>query len=277
MRKIYSFIAGIICITSGVLAQPTVFYTNLSSTTSPALTNSRLSLNDLGSFRQTRFQTTAAPAPATQTYAFHIGTPGAPDYNANWRPYNRADATGTPYALNAVTVPATVVNSARYNSFGGGTDGNLAALANTTYYTVNTQENTGSDNLSAIWSTTFNPVTFSGITQSPLAGSVNPGNTVDVNITSSAGLGSGENVFVRYSTNGYVTSSVVQATFVSTAGFATLPGQPAGAVVSYYIFSSNRTLAQLAAIVATAGIGQPVMICLRSTLITMQVPTILIP
>jgi trimeric autotransporter adhesin len=257
MRKIY-FLLFIVCsiISLGIAAQPTVFYTNLTSTTSPALTNSRLNLADLGAFRQCRFQTTAAPAPATQTYAFHTGTDAAPDYNNNWRPYIPADATGIAYALNTVTVPATVLNSARWNTGGGGTDGNLAALANTTYYTVNIQENAAADNLSAIWSTTFNPVTFSGVTQTPLAGSVNPGNTVTVNITSSAALGTGENVFVRYSTNGFATSSLAQATFVATAGTAVIPGLVSGTNVSYYIFSSNRSLAQLNAIVGTAGIGQ---------------------
>ncbi len=257
MRKIY-FLLFIVCsiISLGIAAQPTVFYTNLTSTTSPALTNSRLNLSDLGTFRQCRFQTTVAPAPATQTYAFHTGTDAVPNYSNNWRPYTPADATGIAYALNTVTVPATVLNSSRWNTGGGGTDGNLAALANTTYYTVNIQENAAADNLSAIWSTTFNPVTFSGITQAPLAGSVNPGNTVTVNITSSAALGTGENVFVRYSTNGFATSSLAQATFVATAGTAVIPGLAAGTNVSYYIFSSNRTLAQLNAIVATAGIGQ---------------------
>ncbi len=257
MRKIYSlFIVVMLVFSVTIVAQPTVFYTNLTSTTNPALTNSRLNLTDLGAFRQTRFQTTVAPAPAPQTYAFHTGTDVSPNYNDNWRPYTPADATGIAYALNTVTVPSTVVNSARYNSGGGGTDGNLAALANNTYYTVNIQENAGSDNLSAIWATTFNPVTFSAVTQAPIAGSVNPGNPVTVSITASAALGTGENVFVRYSTNGYTTSSVVQATFVATAGTAVIPGQLSGANVSYYIFSSNRSLAQLTTIVGTAGIGQ---------------------
>jgi trimeric autotransporter adhesin len=255
MRKFYMSGIALLLVIAG-FAQPTVFFTNLTSTTNPVLTSSRLSLTDLGTFRQCRFQTTAAPTPATQTYAFHIGTPGSPDYNANWRPYNMGDATGIAYALNTVTVPATVANSARYNGFGGGNDGNLAALANNTYYTVNIQENAGIDNLSAIWSTTFNPATYSGITQTPAAGSVNPGNTVDVNITSSGTLGSGENVYVRYSANAFVNSYVVQATFVGTSGFATLPGQASGVTVSYYIFSSNRSLAQLNTIVSTTGIGQ---------------------
>ena len=231
-----------ITINSG-FAQPTVFYTNVSSTVSPALTNSRLNLNDVGAFRQTRFQTTAVPAPATQTYAFHTGTATSPDYSNNWRPYTFGDGTGISYALNTVTVPSTVLNSARWNTGGGGNDGNLEALSNNTYYTVNIQENAAANNLSAIWSTSFNPVTFSAVTQSPLNGSVGPGGPVTVNITSSTSLGSGENVFVRYSTNGFTTSNIVQATFTATAGTAIIPGQLTGITVSYYIFSSNRTLA----------------------------------
>jgi trimeric autotransporter adhesin len=257
MRKIYSlFIVVMLVFSVTIVAQPTVFYTNLTSTTNPALTNSRLNLNDLGAFRQTRFQTTVAPAPAPQTYAFHTGTDASPDYSNNWRPYIPADATGIAYALNTVTVPSTVVNSARYNSGGGGTDGNLAALANNTYYTVNIQENAGADNLSAIWATTFNPVTFSAVTQAPTAGSVNPGNPVTVSFTASVAPNASEFVYVRYSTNGFATSGLAQASFVTTAGTAVIPGQLAGANVSYYIFSSSRTLAQLNAIIGTAGIGQ---------------------
>ncbi len=160
-------------------AQPTVFYTNVSSTVSPALTNSRLNLNDVGAFRQTRFQTTAAPAPATQTYAFHTGTATSPDYSNNWRPYTFGDGTGISYALNTVTVPSTVLNSARWNTGGGGNDGNLEALSNNTYYTVNIQENAAANNLSAIWSTSFNPVTFSAVTQSPLNNAVGSGGAGD--------------------------------------------------------------------------------------------------
>jgi Secretion system C-terminal sorting domain len=257
MRKIYFMLFAVCSMLSlSITGQPTVFYTNLTSTTSPVLTNSRLNLTDLGAFRQTRFQTTNTPAPGTQTYAFHVGTDAAPDYNNNWRPYIPADATGIVYALNVVTVPSTVVNSARYNSGGGGTDGNLAALANNTYYTVNIQENATADNLSAIWSTTFNPVTFSGIVQAPVAGSVAPGIPVAVSITASVAPAFGENVFVRYSTNGFVTSSVSQASFTGTTGTALLPGQTAGTNVSYYIFSSNRSITQLATIVGTTGIGQ---------------------
>jgi hypothetical protein len=257
MKKIYLFIFTACIISTGVIAQPTVFYTNLTSATTPALSNSRMALTDLGAFRQCRFQTNAAPAPATLTYAFHIGSTAAPDYNANWRPYTPADATGIAYALNTVTVPSATVNSARYNSFSGGTDGNLAALATATYYTVNTQENAGSDNLSAIWGTSFNPVTFSGVVQAPLAGAVNPGNLVTVTFNASVAPNASEFVYVRYSTNGFATSSIVQAGFVTTVGTAFIPAQVAGTNLSYYIFSSSRTAAQLAAIVATAGVGEP--------------------
>lgn len=257
MKKLHHLLLGVMCLASiSAWAQPTVFYTNLTSTTSPALTNSRLSLTDMGAFRQCRFQTTAAPAPATQTYAFHIGSPVAPNYDANWRPYTVGDATGVAYALNTVVIPGTTANSARYNSFGGGVDGNLSALATSTFYTVNIQENSGTDNLSAIWSTTFNPATFSGISQLPANGSVTPGSVVTVSITSSVALGVGENVFVRYSTNGYLTSGVAQASFTGTTGTAFIPGFNAGTAVSYYIFSSNRSLAQLNTIVGTSGIGQ---------------------
>jgi surface protein len=239
-----------------MVAQPTTFYTNLTSTTTPAAVNSRFALTDLGAFRQTRFQTTATPAPAIQTYAFHIGTPAAPNYNPCWRPYNTGDATGIGYALNTIVVSSSVVNSARYNTSGGGVDGNLSALANNTYYTVNTQENATANNLSAIWATAFNPVSFSTITQAPAVTQVTATDGVKVFITTSAAPAIGENVFLRYSTNNFLTSSAVQFTFSGTSGSAVIPAQPLSTVVRYYVFSTNQSAAQLTTLAGTAGILQ---------------------
>ncbi len=255
-KKLYCNIIAFVITISYIFAQPAVFHTNLTSSTNPALSNSRLTLNDLGAFRQVRFQTTATPAPAPQTYAFHAGTTGTPDYSTCWRPYNTSDATITPYTLNTVSVVGSIANTARHNTSGGGVDGNLSALANNTYYTVNIQENPTANNLSAIWATSYNPVNIINVIQSPAMAQVTATDPVKVTVTTNLAPASGENMFVRYTTNNFATSAIVQLSFTGVTGRATIPAQPLSTNVKYYIFSSSRTSAQLATIVGTANILQ---------------------
>ena len=52
-------------------------------------------------------------------------------------------------------------------------------------------------------------------------------------------------MFVRYSTNSFTSSNLVQAAFSGTSGVAQIPAQTAGATVAYYVFSSNKTSTQI--------------------------------
>ena len=226
-------------------AQPTVLYTSLTTTT-PSPSNSRFALSTVGGFKQARFQSNQTATSGAQTWAFHQGTTGSTDYSSNWRPYT----AGNTLSVNTY-IPVGFANGARFNG-GGGSDGQLPAITSGNYYTFNVS-NTSSDNTMQLLETNFSPKTISSVTNSGTPASVN--NTVLVTVTASAAPSTGENVFVRYTTNSYTASTLVQVYFASgaTTGTAMIPCQSAAAAVSYYVYSSNKTKAQIDADVTTYG------------------------
>jgi hypothetical protein len=255
-----SFLFLILAFTSAIaFAQPTVLYSSVFATntnTTPNSTNQRFDLNTVGGFKQVRFLANTVPG-GTNTWAYHIGTAAAPDYTTCYRPYNGADAAGA-ISLNNYIQPNTNVNAARCNG-GGGVDGNLPTLTAGNYYTFNVTNNSGACggciaapssggtcNSMAILETSYNPVTISGFTQAP-----GTFGSLVVSITTGATPSAGENIFVRYTINGYVNSTIVQATGAGTAWSATIPWQ--SAAVSYYVYTSNKTLATINADVTTNG------------------------
>ena len=112
-------------------------------------------------------------------------------------------------------IPTSFANGARYNT-GGGADGLLPVITSGNYYTFNVSNNSAADNIMALLETTFNPITVSTVAQNPGTGVVNSTAPVTVTITTSAAPASGENVFLRYTTNGYTASTLVQFTFSGT-------------------------------------------------------------
>jgi hypothetical protein len=81
--------------------------------------------------------------------------------------------------------------------------------------------------------------TVSSVAQSPLAAAVNSVSAVTVTATLSGSLATGQGIWMRYTTNNYVASTVVQLTGSGTTYTGTIPAQAAGANVSYYVFSSG--------------------------------------
>jgi hypothetical protein len=96
-----------------------------------------------------------------------------------------------------------------------------------------------------LFETSAAPVIVSNVSQSPLVGSVTTGNTVTINATTSANLPTGQGVFLRYSTNNFSTSTVVNMTGADSSYSATIPSgtNTAGANVVYYVFTSGGTTA----------------------------------
>lgn len=226
-------------------AQPNILYTSLTSTT-PAPNNSRFAINDLGLFRQVRFQANQSIAASTATWAYHRGTTSVPDYNNNWRP----NTAGNTISINTY-IPTSFANGAKYNSGGGGADGLLPIITSGNYYTFNVLENIAAlDNPSEILETTYQPINL--ISQS-LVAPITTNNGAFLTVTASATPNAAEYVYVRYSTDGYATSSIVPVVFSSVTGTTTLPCFAGGTNVRYYYFSSNKTAAQLATDVAAYG------------------------
>ncbi|RXR20349.1 MopE-related protein, partial [Flavobacterium stagni] len=227
--------------TFALAQRPTVLYTSLSATT-PASSNARFTLNTLtSSHKQIRFQSQQTLPSGNATWAFHQGTTATPDYTNCWRPYTANNV------LSANTfIPVGFANGARYNSSSGGVDGQLPAITNGNYYTFNVTNNATSDNLMQLLETNYNPVLISGVAQT----SGTYGSRV-VTITTSGIPNAAENIFIRYSTNAYVSSTLIQATGSGTTWTATIPWQ--AAAVSFYAYTSNKTITEINADVASYG------------------------
>lgn len=175
----------------------------------------------------TRWQATwQASATATQQFLFTSGP------------------SGNPYANKWANVTPVVFNSYQTYVFGGGTN-NTINVTNGRYYTLNWRD-AGYTNTQAVFMETNNaPVTISGTSQSPLVGNVTPADNVVITVTTSAALSPQEKVYIRYTTNSYASSSLVEATMSGNSGTATIPAQPDGTTIQYYPFTSTATIAQI--------------------------------
>jgi len=126
-----------------------------------------------------------------------------------------------------------------YTSGGWDHDLNFAIQANY-YYTFITGKNALSNNDMSVIETSFNPVDITNVTQNP--SSVQTAQNVTVTVSVSGSLGSGEHVFVRYSQDSWATSGFLEVTNfnITNQGIVTIPGKPAGIIISYYALSTNQ-------------------------------------
>ncbi len=190
-------------------------------------------LTDLGTFRQARL---LAGTNSTGTFEF----PATCSYPGDiWRPY----VGGSPQSVfNAILAPNPGGNfGALYNSGNGGASGNVAAVTSGRYYTFNIRELAAPNNLHfSILETNFNPVVLSSVTSAW----GNYGTRV-VTVTAAAAPSSGENVYVRYTTDSYVTSTIIPVSFVGATGTATIPTLAQNASVSFYVYSSNKSVSAI--------------------------------
>lgn len=90
-----------------------------------------------------------------------------------------------------------------------------------------------------VMETSAEPVTLTIDGQSPPVQMVSDDDTVLVSFTLSAAPCAEEHVYLRYSTDSWVTSSIVEATLTGATGEATIPAQAAEATVEYYIFTTT--------------------------------------
>ena len=123
---------------------------------------------------------------------------------------------------------------------GGGWEHNLEFnMNNGNYYTFIVGVNSGSNNDMSILETTYNPKTITSVSQLPIL--ADDGHVVTVTATLSGALNSGEYAFVRYSTDGWTSSSLLAMSLVSGSNYsATIPIQSLGTSVSYYVLTSNN-------------------------------------
>ncbi len=194
-------------------------------------------LEDLGIYKRLKVVATQNSTNGTWEFPALCSFPG----NV-YRPYTSGTA---PIPFNAIIPPIPGTAAALYNSGNGGASGNLSPITNGRLYTFNIQ-NTFSVSASpyfCVLETDYTPVTIPTVTQVPNVNAIGPNNVVEVTISCSSSPSPGENVFVRYTTDNFASTAIVQASFIGATGKATIPNFPFGTNVKYYVYSSSKTKA----------------------------------
>ena len=235
MKRFYLLLFLVVGCKLGLLAQP--FALSLNNVNGAPYTCTWL--EDLGTYKRLRVQANQDALNATWEL------PQTCDFPGNvWRPYTSDEATPIPY--NVVIPPTPSTYGALWNANNGGAPGRFSSITNGNYYTFNVENITCTSGLCnsphiGVLETPYLPVTFPTVTQFPLADAVGQDMTVTITVTSSAPPI--ENVFLRYTINEYVNTTIIPVSFNGTTGTATIPGFPQGTTVKYYIYSSNKSQA----------------------------------
>jgi hypothetical protein len=123
-----------------------------------------------------------------------------------------------------------------------GAANNNITLVNGKWYTMNYEDLGYVDTRAIFMETSSEPIDINTVS---VPASVAANTPATINVGLSDVKSPEENIFLRYSTDAWVTSLLLPVTVTGTSGTATIPGQVDGTVVSYYAFSS--TLATITA------------------------------
>ena len=128
------------------------------------------------------------------------------------------------------------MNTVQSYSFGAGTN-NSITLTNGMWYTVNFADSGYKSTNAVFMETSAQPVTITNVSDN-YSGA---GNDVLVNITLSGAKSTEEHVFIRYTTDGWATSSFIEATGSGTDYSATIPGSDINGTAdnSYYVMTTT--------------------------------------
>lgn len=138
---------------------------------------------------------------------------------------------------------ASVTFNTQTDWFADGGDGTYNQTNGRFYTFIIRDVASGSNTRGYVFETSAAPVSVSSVTQSPIAGSVATGNAVTITATTSANLPTGQGVFLRYSTNNFTSSTILNMTGSASTYTATIPAtaNTLGANVVYYVFTSGGT------------------------------------
>ncbi|HPS62550.1 MAG TPA: T9SS type A sorting domain-containing protein [Bacteroidales bacterium] len=117
-----------------------------------------------------------------------------------------------------------------------GSNNNVITVVNGKWYTMNWEDNNYTNTRAIFMETSAEPVQITNVT---IPVTVYAGDSVIITITVSQTPSPEERFFLRISTDDWNSSYVRAVTMNGTSGTATIPGQPAGTGVSYYVFSST--------------------------------------
>ncbi len=208
-------------------------------------------MTDKGSFYQKRLQETGTTGSGTRKWEFN-----ADSYYNTWRAPNT-----TPINIaghNQIIAPSSSTASAYFrNSYGGGDGARLQATTNGNYYTFNLTKyyvsaNVYNNQLMEVLETSYNPKSISGAVVTFTISKGNYGAT-DVNLSSLPTFSTGEYMYCRYTNNSYASSELIQVVPSGASASITIPSQVPGTSISFYFYTSNKTLAQINADVVSVG------------------------
>jgi hypothetical protein len=148
-------------------------------------------------------------------------------------PWLFASGGSDPWGNKWANVNVTM-NTLQLYTIGGATD-NSITLTNGKWYTMNFQDAGYVSTRAIFMETSAQPVDIASVSVPAV---VDPGNPVVITVTLSQAPSVEELFYVRYSTDGWVTSGLLAVSMTGTSGTAIIPGLPAGTFVSYYAFSS---------------------------------------
>ena len=150
--------------------------------------------------------------------------------------------SGNPYQNKWAGVVPVSLNTLQDYQFNSGSDNNIT-VTNGRWYTMNFRDNGYNPTQAIFMETSGAPVSINTVSQLPLAANVTPSDAVTVSINTSATPSAEERFFVRYTTDNYTTSTLVQFSMTGSSGTAVIPAQANGTTVFYYILSSTLTAA----------------------------------
>lgn len=180
---------------------------------------------ELITFRTRRYTTTVHCAedgdftPGTYNFLFTSG-PLANPFQNKW--------------ANVVVAP----NVIQPTVFQGPNDNNIVAEDNT-YYTINFRDNGYANSEVAFLLTSQMPVEFTSISTFP--NQVEAGESVNISATLDATPSNDQFFYLLYSTNNFTSSNLVSLTVNGSTVSGTIPAQPEGSTVRFYLFSSSRS------------------------------------
>ena len=141
---------------------------------------------------------------------------------------------GNPFANKwaGVTIDENTLQNYSYQ----GADDNNVTLTNGYWYTMNWEDSGYEDTRAIFMQTSEEPVDI--LTVSVPTG-IQPNAIATIDLTVSSMASPEELIYVRYSTDGWNSSAIVEADIAGTTGTANIPGYSEGTVVSYYAFSTT--------------------------------------
>jgi len=117
-----------------------------------------------------------------------------------------------------------------------GTENNSISLNDSKWYTMNWENIGYSDTRAIFMETSGEPVQITNVLQSPILPQENETVTITIEINDTKSPE--EYVYLRYTTDGWTSSTLVAFNFTGTSGTAQIPGQVLDTEVEYYIFTT---------------------------------------